>query len=122
MALTTTLEMTAGGKRPMRMIGDKDLVIVLGRFTFDATYVTGGEAVTPADLGLQEITALIPSPAFSAGNGVQLGLAFPTTYDPVNGKILAYNGNSIGLSGHQEVNNGADLSQFTCQFIAVGYM
>jgi len=129
MAGTITLEMTAGGRRPMRMIGDKDLVVVVGRFTFDSVYSTGGESLTASDLGLQEIVTLIPSPAFSGGS-VAKGAGFAVTYDHDNSKIVAMGGSALNAAGGTYLNvaeTGAagvsvDISGFTTRFIAIGYM
>jgi len=122
MAGTVTLEMTAGGRRPMRLIGDKDLVVVVGRFTFDSEYVTGGEDLTAADLDLQEIITLIPSPLFSGGS-TNRGGGIPVVYDHDNSKIIAIGPSAVpgGSDLSFEVQNGTDLSAFSCRFIAIGY-
>lgn len=56
-----------------------NLRVGIFQLAFDASYPTGGEALTPADLGLSEIDVLIAEPAG--------GYTFE--YDHTNEKLLA---------------------------------
>tara|TARA_R110000765_G_C18438015_1_gene546563 strand:- start:8 stop:436 length:429 start_codon:yes stop_codon:yes gene_type:complete len=60
------------------VIGNKR--VVTGTLAFDASYPTGGEALTPSDLGLAKIDFISISP--------QDGLVFE--YDYTNEKVIVY--------------------------------
>lgn len=72
--------------------------------TFDSSYPTGGEALTPAQLGLISVDTVL-------ADG-KLGYTFP--YDRTNQKLLAFNGTT-------QAANEADLSAVTTRVVAIGY-
>lgn len=82
-----------------------------GTVTFSSSYTTGGESVTPSQVGLGTILrfdvdfASSSTPAIRAGN-----------YDVTNSKLLAFT-TSDGL----QVANGTNLSTFSAKFEAVGW-
>lgn len=81
--------------------------------TFDDSYVTGGEPLTPAQMGLSVIHAVIP-----ANNG---GYAFE--YDKAAKKLKAYYGNNAGsVDGPLvQVASLADLDAVTATLLVIGY-
>lgn len=104
--------------------------------TFDASYPTNGESLTPANLGLQTIDLVLASP-----DG---GYLF--AYDYTNEKLKAFTpvkaqaahshtentagsytqnattetGGAISAAAAAEVANTTDLSSVTCRLIAIG--
>jgi hypothetical protein len=83
--------------------GDKR--VITADVTFDNSYVTGGEPVTPSALGLGSI--LHCNGGSKAGNLIQ--------YDPANVKLLAY----VSSTGVQ-VANAVDLSAVTIRLQFTG--
>ena len=80
--------------------------------TFDNSYATGGWAVTPANLGMSVIYGMIAlGPQVAAAGSL-------ITYDPVNGKLLAFKSTAAGsLFGEIAA---ADLNTRVCRFYVVG--
>lgn len=72
--------------------------------TFDSSYPTGGESLTPAALGLVSVDIVL-----ATGTG---GYVFK--YDKANQKLLAYTGGS-------QVSDTTDLSSVTTRVEAVGF-
>jgi hypothetical protein len=83
---------------------------VFGTITFDASYPTGGESLTGADLkNLGEIEKIIFEPA-SNGTPIIKHLK----YDYVNKKVLAFD-----VAGTQTA-DATDLSAYSAGFVAFG--
>lgn len=123
MAGTITLEMTGAGIRPMRMMGDRDLAIVIGRFTFDSSYATGGESLAASDVNMQELLMVIPTVVFSAGSAAA-GAGFFVTWNPSTSKMVALAASAVDAVNvlTKEMVNGTNLSAYTTRFLAIGYM
>lgn len=126
MAGTITLELTGagqGGIRPLRMIGTYDLKVVLGRFTFDTSYITGGESLAPSDIGLTNINCILFSdPMCSTSSSAAFDQSFRVVYDYDNNKILAMGCSAVtGSEFFSEVSNEVNLSTFMTKFVAIGY-
>ena len=87
--------------------------IVAAEHTFTNSYATGGEAVTPDDVGLEVIEQIIPSPAS--------GYVFE--YDAANGKLKAYYADydAVADGAFIEVAEAVDLSSVTVQLMVIGY-
>lgn len=82
--------------------------------TFDASYVTNGEPLTPADLGLGRINQLISD---QGGLGSDFGRI--VQYDRENELLLVFE--DAGAAGAlREVPNAVDLSDLTVRVTAVG--
>jgi len=81
--------------------------------TFDASYITNGEPLTAADLGLGRINQLISD---QGGLGTDFGRVIQ--YDRDNGLLLAFEGN--GTAPLREVPNATDLSDLTVRVTALG--
>jgi len=79
--------------------------VITADVTFDASYPTGGEVVTPAALGLASI--LFMHVGSKAGNLIQ--------YDAANAKLMAY----VSSTGVQ-VANAVDLSAVIVRVRVVG--
>jgi len=112
---TITLELTGGGVRPLRMIGNADLKVVTGRFTFDSAYLTGGESLGPSDIGLLEINTVVFGPAVYRGGEASATAGFDVVYDHTYNTVVAL------TATNAEVVSGTDLSTFVSRFIAIGY-
>jgi hypothetical protein len=79
--------------------------VVLADVTFDSSYPTGGESITPAVLGLSDIDAIFTNGA--KGWGV--------VYDKANAKLMAY-----GSTAGTEITDTTNLSALVVQILAVG--
>lgn len=79
--------------------------------TFDNSYPTGGESLTPADLGLNHIEAIIAE-----------GGAYNFGYDYTNEKLKAFYGNNDAASDGPlvEVANATDLSSVSTRIVVIG--
>lgn len=71
---------------------------------FDSSYPTGGESLTPAQLGLTSVDVVLSD--HKAG--------YNFVYDKANQKLLAYNGTT-------QVANTTDLSAITARVVAKGF-
>jgi hypothetical protein len=117
MAGTITLNLTGGAVRPLRMIGNYDLKVVTGQFTFDSAYLTGGESMAPSDIGLQEINLCIFEPlSYRGGEASGSNFLGAPKYDYTYNKVIAF-----CPSSNTEAATGKDLSSYTARFIAIGY-
>ncbi len=113
----------SGADRPMRGAFGADLTMTMGEFLFDSSYASGGESLTPANVGLADIQFIIFSCEPSAGATSQ-GQVPQCTYDYDNQKVMAIGVTSGGpavIVGACEVSGGRDLSAFTCRFLAFGH-
>jgi hypothetical protein len=92
--------------------GNKKVVVV--DTTFDSSYVTGGESLTAADLGLTKIQYVATGVADTN---------YVTRYDYTNSKLLAYDSDySTSTDGPlQQVANATDLSTADVRLLVVGY-
>jgi len=81
--------------------------------TFDASYVTNGEPLTAADLGLARVNQLSSD---QGGLGTDFGRVIQ--YDRANELLLAFEGN--GVAPLREVPNATDLSDLTVRVTAYG--
>lgn len=119
---TITKELTGAGIRPMRMMGNADLVMTVGRFTFSNPYTSGGEAFTAANVDMQELLCVIPTAVFSAGSGAQGG-AFDAVWDSTNSNMVAVGASAqAGVNTlRREITHGTNLSAYTVRFLAIGF-
>lgn len=91
--------------------------------TFDSSYATGGESLTPSEVGLKVITECKPHGPFRTSSG---STAISVSYDYTNSKMFAYRTKDPGNAGGadvplQEVANTTDLSTFSGRVTFVGY-
>ena len=122
MAGVITKEMTGAGIRPMRMMGDRDLAIVIGRFTFDSDYATGGESLAASDLDMQELLFVVPTKMFSGGTATR-GAIYDAVWNPSTSKMVAVGASANAATETQfEVAAHTDLSSLIVRFLAVGYL
>lgn len=83
----------------------------MGNVTFDSSYPTGGEALSPNQIGLADILWMdVENPV----NGTPA--ARLCTYDHTNDRFLVFTS-----SDGNEVANGTNLSAFSARFEAVGW-
>ena len=80
--------------------------IVIATLTFDSSYPTGGESLTPAMVGLSSIDSVLCFPHQTATR--------IATYDHTNAKVLLYTALST------EAANASDQSTITIQVLVVG--
>lgn len=78
---------------------------IIAEVTFDASYPTGGEAITERQLGLNVIDLLLVAP--SGGNTYE--------YLPATGKIKGYTASAT------EIADKTDLKAVVVKVFAVGY-
>ena|SRR5688572_7455974 len=87
-------------------IGNRQIRLV--RITFDNSYPTGGEAVTPANFALGVITNVIPFAAYATLAGLS-PLVVPA-FDKANSKVLVFEqGVRTGPTAAAALANGALL-------------
>lgn len=85
---------------------------VIATVTFDSSYATGGESLTPASLGFQTFDFV--SVTTSGG--------YVFSYDHTNSKVKAYwVDTSTDGAPLAEVASTTDLSAITCRIRAIGY-
>lgn len=99
-ARTTVRYMDSAGIRRRR----------IGTYTGPASYVTGGDSLTPAELNLGTVEFLDFENAVSATPAARL-----LVYDHTNQKVIW-----IVPNTGAEVANGVDLSGFSARFEAAG--
>ena len=86
------------------VVGDRRFVVA--NVTFDSSYPTGGEAITPATFGLSSVDTVLCYPH-------QLATRI-ASYDHTNSKILLYTALST------EAANASDQSTITIQVQVIG--
>jgi len=104
MALTLTPTSDTTQRYGRHVIGD--LVMKLITITWDNSYPTGGEAIAPADVGLNQILAVIPTHG-TLGSRIY-------AWDPVNSKLMMFT--ALGT----EAGNGTDQSTISTPVIFIG--
>lgn len=90
--------------------------------TFDSSYPTGGEAVTPNQLGLNTIDRVLPFPGYAASNPA--GAVVPV-WDQANKKILIFQSKDPGDTGGADIGlvqvaDTGNLSNLTITVLAIG--
>lgn len=85
---------------------------VIGSLTFDASYPTGGEPLTPAELGLRRVDVVLFEQA--AGYSFQ--------YDRSAQTVIVRHGDDNDTSDGPEVEvpNASNLASVTVRFVAFG--
>jgi hypothetical protein len=101
---------------PLYSIGN--LKCVVKDVTFDASYPTGGESLTPADVGLTVIVAAWPSVALHSTPTTAVGVV----YNAATAKLIAlYATANAANVAFAEATNTNDLSAFTARMVFLGY-
>ncbi len=103
--------LTIARDTPDLLMGAKN--VTTGTIAFDSSYPTGGEALTPANIGLNYIRFIIFEPT----------LGYVLTYDYTNQLVLAYYYDyDAGADGAAiQVANETDLSGLTgVKWFAIG--
>lgn len=97
---------------PLLRLGRGDVVLWVGKITFDNSYPTGGEAVAASDFDLDSIIFL--APAGLSNVATKLVLA-----DQANSKLLIYVEDAI--SGIQaQASNASDQSAVSVDIMVIG--
>lgn len=87
--------------------------------TFDASYSIGGEAVTAANFGLEQLLNLRPGLAVDPDTADN---AFVVGYDRANSKLLVFYSNSDAADGPLiEIPDTTSAAAYTARVTAVGY-
>lgn len=86
--------------------------------TFDSSYLTAGESLTPADVGLRVIDEARSHGPFRVTDGTS---SIDVSYDHTNKKLLAYWGNAGTASVAPEVTSTTDLSTYSGRMTFVGW-
>lgn len=89
---------------------------VIATITFDASYLTGGESLTAADLGLTTITHLSSETAAAAAGTT----AVVTKYDYTNAKLQAFWTGGVVSTALAQVTSTTDLSAYVCRVRVTG--
>lgn len=89
---------------------------------FDDSYPTGGESLTPEDVGLRKIDQVLGSVAVSSSDAAAVAVA----YDFSNEKLQAFQQEDPGDAGGAaiplpEVGSTDDLEGFTARLTFIGY-
>lgn len=85
--------------------------------TFDSVYPTGGESLTPADVGLNRILKCSDGTARNGTTG-----ALPVTYDYANSKLIAWYGDNNNTNDGPLVENATtDISAYSVRLEFVGH-
>lgn len=115
-----------GAARPIRGGFGHDIVMTMGEFVMDSSYITGGEALSASDVGLADIMFVTFSVEPSAGVAGK-GQSFVAQYNYDNQTVMAF-GQTSGTGGAPstsvmaaEVASATDLSGFTVRFVAFGH-
>lgn len=87
--------------------------------TFDSSYPTGGESLTPANVGLKKIVQVIGDGTFTATEGGTTGVQ--VSYDYTNKKLQAFWGNAGTASVAPEVTGTTNLATQVGRLTFIGY-
>lgn len=85
--------------------------VTFSTVTMDSSYPTGGESVTPAQLGLDSVSNAITN---IKSIGSTTGNVAYTVYDISNEKVVVYD------EGHAQVTSADDLSSLVVNITAFG--
>jgi hypothetical protein len=85
--------------------------------TFDASYPTGGESFTPANVGLSAFSVVIPS--INAGVAAHAGRV--VQFDYTNNKLMVFVEEAVAAGGPLlEVADTTDLSTLVLRVLCIG--
>lgn len=98
----------------MQSMGNKRAV--QGTITFDSSYLTGGEALVPSDIGLGVIDTIQFNPARHEADDTAMLIA---RYDYTNETVLLFEAEAVDLP-FAEIGSGDDVALTTVNFWAVG--
>jgi hypothetical protein len=96
--------------------GFGDLKVSIADVTFDSSYATGGEALTPEQVGLTAILG-----AFTVG--IVSGTFYvAVSFDATNAKLMAFGGDgaAAGIAQLKEVASAVDLSACRLKVCFIG--
>lgn len=105
------LTITGIRKEPIKVDGMRGLVRGRCNVTFDSSYPTGGESITPTNLSLlSQIVSMFGSPDSDAN-------AYRLSFDYTNSKLMVFSQGAADAG--DEVANTTDLSalSFNCEFV-----
>lgn len=87
--------------------------LISGTVTFDNSYVTGGEPITPTILGASYASTILWM-VVTAQRGVAGTVANAVQFDATNQKLLVFN-----TTAGAQTANATDLSLLICDYIAL---
>lgn len=94
-----------------------DLKYTVADLAWDSSYPTGGEALTPEQLGLSVVVG-----SFDVGSAAAAALKVDTRYDTTNEKIQAFgSAANAGIVEDAEISSTDDLSALTNRVLFLGY-
>lgn len=88
------------------------------RYTGPSSYATGGEALTPGQIKLGTIEAIIPAGPAIAATGAATAIIF--AWNPETAKMQAFWGNAGTAGTLPEVTSTTDLTQYRGNFLGFG--
>lgn len=109
------MALTVAAPTKQGVFGDLRYVIV--NITWDSSYPTGGLALTPKQVGLNQILG-----CESIGAGAAATAAVDISYDTTNQKLQAFgaDGAAAGIANLKEIANATNLSTITTTAIFLG--
>lgn len=87
--------------------------------TFDSSYPTGGESLTPADVGLKKIEQVIPQGPAADSDGTGGANSVDVRYDYSTQKLQAFEGGGAGAV-NPEKGNTESLANYLVRITFVG--
>ena len=110
-----TVAAAAGAPGPIYSLGNLKAVLV--DLTFDSSYPTGGEVLTPSLVGLTTIVHVSSAYALHSTPTTAVGVV----WNPATGKLIALystaNASNVPIA---EAGSTDDLSAFTCRCMIYG--
>lgn len=94
--------------------------LVTADVVFDSSYAIGGEPVTPADFGLEQISALAPGVAVDPDTTDN---AFLAAFDAANSKILLFTHGTDAAANAplKELSDTTSAAAYTARVVVTGY-
>lgn len=93
-----------------------DRRIVVADITWDSSYATGGESLTPAMLGLHALDLVLAEPTVGGSSDV---LAYVSAYNRGTETLQLFN--SAGDGDPLDEAGNDDVSTYTTRLIAIGH-
>lgn len=125
MSLSITYQHTHCSLHGAQIMVDRDCFMIMGKVTFDSSYLSGGEALDLSAYFPNEVLLVLIDPAHYAGSGTNEDTAYLVKYDynstVASAKLVVLGGGADSGGTFDEVDPTTDISNYKARFIAVGY-